>query len=368
MASSDTFGLRRNVDKQIDLTIDEYIGSARPGELLVDLNPQGYLANAQYTVYVGLANGGLQPVGGGGGGGGSGTVTSVGTAGSGLGFTLTGGPIATTGTVTLGVPTAAALRTSLTIGNVANLNLDGNVSNILRGDGTFSSAPSTSSISNGTSSISIPIASGNVVTTVGGVATLTVTSTGANIAGTANVSGAAFFGANANVAGNVNATGNVVVASTEASTSTTTGALRVAGGAGIVGNIHVGGNANVAGNLYALGNSILGSNANVFITGGTAGQVLSTVAGTGALQWVTPFPVSVPDIEWAALADGTGQVFNNAELAHYNSLTSAITVFKDGAKLSNATGDYTLAGTNLTINTWIGTGSIISVGAGYRLV
>ena len=72
-----------------------------------------------------------------GGGGGSGTVTSVGTTGSGLGFSLSGGPITTTGSVNLVTPTSSALRTSLNIGNVANLNLDGNVSNVLAGDGTF---------------------------------------------------------------------------------------------------------------------------------------------------------------------------------------------------------------------------------------
>jgi hypothetical protein len=74
----------------------------------------------------------------GGGGGGSGTVTSVATGGSGLGFSLSGGPITTTGTVTLNAPSATALRTTLNIGNVANLNLTGATTTWLRGDGTFS--------------------------------------------------------------------------------------------------------------------------------------------------------------------------------------------------------------------------------------
>lgn len=72
-----------------------------------------------------------------GGGGGSGTVTSVNTAGSGLGFSLSGGPITTSGTVTLNVPDSTTLRTSLNIGTVANINLNGNVNTVLSGDGSW---------------------------------------------------------------------------------------------------------------------------------------------------------------------------------------------------------------------------------------
>jgi hypothetical protein len=71
---------------------------------------------------------------------GDGTVKRVATAGSGLGFSLTGGPITSNGTVTLNVPTAATLKTTLgvpTVGNIASLDLDGNVSNVLAGDGTW---------------------------------------------------------------------------------------------------------------------------------------------------------------------------------------------------------------------------------------
>ncbi len=68
---------------------------------------------------------------------GTGTVTQVDVAGSGLGFSLAGGPITTTGTVTLATPTAGALRGSLTIGTVANANFSGNTLQWLRGDGTW---------------------------------------------------------------------------------------------------------------------------------------------------------------------------------------------------------------------------------------
>jgi hypothetical protein len=76
-------------------------------------------------------------VGNGGGGTGNGSVTTVNTAGSGLGFTLTGGPITTTGTVTLTTPNVTELRTNLAIGNVANANFTGNGNVVLSGNGAW---------------------------------------------------------------------------------------------------------------------------------------------------------------------------------------------------------------------------------------
>lgn len=70
-------------------------------------------------------------------GDGPGTVTEIGTSGSGLGFSLLGGPISTVGTIVLTVPTSTALRTNLNIGNVANLNLNGNGGQVLSGNGAF---------------------------------------------------------------------------------------------------------------------------------------------------------------------------------------------------------------------------------------
>lgn len=78
---------------------------------------------------------------------GTGTVTTVNTSGSGLGFSLSGGPITTSGTVTLTIPSDTALRTSLNIGNVANINLNGNGQTFLNGGGSFS-APTVSEIAN----------------------------------------------------------------------------------------------------------------------------------------------------------------------------------------------------------------------------
>jgi hypothetical protein len=69
--------------------------------------------------------------------GGSSGVTNVATGGSGLGFSLSGGPITSTGTITLATPNAASLRSSLSIGNVANINFNSSTTQFLRGDGTW---------------------------------------------------------------------------------------------------------------------------------------------------------------------------------------------------------------------------------------
>ena len=120
---------------------------------------------------------------------GNGTVTQINTSGSGLGFNLGGGPITTTGTIALTIPTAANLRSSLTIGNVANLNLNGNGSLYLSGNGSFSVPPGTYSNSN--------------------VANYLPTYTGNLSAGNANISGLTTT-ANANITNTLVATtGNI---------------------------------------------------------------------------------------------------------------------------------------------------------------
>lgn len=107
------------------------------------------------------------------------------------------------------------------IGNIATINLDGNVSNVLAGDGTWIAAGGGggggSSISNGTSNVSIATSNGNVDVFVGGNATARAifTTTGSNFAGTLSVSG------NANV-GNIG-TGILTATGTINSANTITG-------------------------------------------------------------------------------------------------------------------------------------------------
>ena len=99
---------------------------------------------------------------------------------------------------------------SLTVNGVSNL---GNVGNViitggtngfyLQTDGsgnlTWASVPTGTGISNGNSSVTIPVASGNVVTTANGNIILTITETGANVAGTLNVTGVSNLGPIGNV-------------------------------------------------------------------------------------------------------------------------------------------------------------------------
>jgi hypothetical protein len=95
------------------------------------------------------------------------------------------------------IANSVAVANVVGIGNIATINLNGSTTQVLYGNGVFAtlSLPSGNGISNGTSNVSIPVSSGNVNTTVGGVANvLVVTTTGINVAGyinsTGNITGA----------------------------------------------------------------------------------------------------------------------------------------------------------------------------------
>jgi len=242
------------------------------------------------------------------------TSATVGTVGTDtVSFTIQSAPISySAGTgLTLSTKTFSITNTGVTAGTYGNaLNVP---QIILNAQGQVTSAVNVaiglSQLANGTSNVSIPVADGNVRTSVGGVAdVLVVSATGANVAGTANVTGIANLGSNLNVAGHVAITGNVTTAvkanAAVDSTSTTTGTIVVTGGVGVSGNIYAGGNANVTGianvtgninaasNINASGNIIVTGNANLFVPGGTAGQVLTaTGAAGGNLQWTQSLPL-----------------------------------------------------------------------------
>ena len=86
----DIFGISRSISKQVDLTIEQYNGSARDGELIVDLNP----GPTQYRIFVGSANGTMFSAATG--------VDSVNIASN--SFVVTGGPITSSGTITIDIP------------------------------------------------------------------------------------------------------------------------------------------------------------------------------------------------------------------------------------------------------------------------
>ena len=131
----------------------------------------------------------------------------------------TGGVLSVTGNANVGnIGTVAVVATgNVSAGNLevtgkANLGAIGNVTitggangQIIQTDGSGNlsfATISTSGVSNGTSSVTIPTVNGNIDLTSAGNLTLAVTGTGANVAGTLNVTG------NANV-GNIGATDGV---------------------------------------------------------------------------------------------------------------------------------------------------------------
>lgn len=129
----------------------------------------------------------------------AGTLNATGNANVGnLGATS----IVATGTIDFSTTSNVAL------GAVANINITGGSAGYLLstdglGELSWIAPPSTQSITNGSSNVSIPSSGGNVNTSVGGTANvLVVTATGANISGTLNATG------NANV-GNIGATNGV---------------------------------------------------------------------------------------------------------------------------------------------------------------
>jgi hypothetical protein len=102
-------------------------------------NPSDYvITGTTLTITNNLNVGDIVQIGptGGGGAGGTGTVTQVVGNGGGLGFTLTG-TVTSNGNITLNTPTALDLRNTLNIGNVSLINLNGNGSTYLSGDGLW---------------------------------------------------------------------------------------------------------------------------------------------------------------------------------------------------------------------------------------
>ncbi len=97
---------------------------------------------------------------------------------------LANGDITTTNITTTGVAN---------LNSVSNVKISGGTNGFyLQTDGagnlTFAAVPTGTGISNGTSNIAIPVANGNVNTTVGGNTTFVVTGVGANVTGTLGVS------------------------------------------------------------------------------------------------------------------------------------------------------------------------------------
>ena len=222
---------------------------------------------------------------------------------------VTGGNLITTGSANVG--TLAVTGTS-NLGNVGNVIITGGTANYVlqtNGSGNLSwvvqaGSSAASNIANGTSNVNIPTVNGNVNITSAGNTTMVITGTGANVTGTFtasnNVTGAQLVStiaigtapfvvtsttqvANLNVAtaGTVttNAQGNIT------SVGSLTG-LTVSNATGVV-------------DFTTTANVTLGAVANLHISGGTSGQVLST-NGSGGLSFIS--------VSSSSISNGTSNV------------------------------------------------------------
>jgi hypothetical protein len=196
--------------------------------------------------------------------------------------------------------------TGIVIANSA-VSATGNVSaNFFIGNGSqLTGLPASSSIANGNSNVSIPAANGNILFTANAANSMTITSSNVIIGnGAGGIITAGQVTATGNItAGQVTATGNITAnffigngsALTGLSTTSISNGnsnVRVFANANVtissVGNANIvvvtGTGANVAGTLNVTGVVTLTSNANLRISGGSNGQVLTT-DGSSNLRW-----------------------------------------------------------------------------------
>ena len=291
-------------------------------------------------------------------------VLSVTTTGANVAGTLSASGTATVGNLVTGGTLSATGNTT-----VGNLSVTGT---LIAGD------ISVSSIANGTSNVDIVGVSGNVTTSVGGVANVfVVTTTGANVAGTLSASGNANVG-NLAVIGSIavplvkNGTSNIGIESSGNVTigvgGTTNVAVITQSGIYLTGFISTSANANVAnlrtdGLITAVGN----------ITGGniiTPGQVVSSVA-TGTAPLVVTSTTQVANLSVATAGLATYATTANAvaggnvsgTVANATYATSAGSATTAGTVTTNAQPNITSTGTLTTLSV-SGNANIGNIGTG----
>ena len=274
------------------------------------------------------------------------------------------GNLGTTGLVTAGSLTVSGVSN---LGSISNVTITGGSANYLlqtNGSGALSwvAPPSTSTIVNGTSNVSIPSSGGNVNTSVGGVANvLVVTTTGANVTGTLSASG------NANVAnlgtGIVTATGNIGGANINTAGVVSAGGTITGGNLATSGTLSAGGNANVGnigtGIVTATGN-INGAN---IITGGIVSATGNGTFGnitTGGLITATGNITGSQIISTVTTGTAPLVVTSTTQVANLNVATAGTVTT---AAQPNITSTGTLASVSVSGNANIGnigTGGLIT--------
>jgi hypothetical protein len=239
------------------------------------------------------------------------------TAGSGSGGNITGGNVIsantftasgniTSGNANLGNAVTANffIGSGNNLSNIQGANVSGQVGNALVSGTVYTNAqPNITSVgtltslavtgnttsgnligplANGNSNVYIPSSNGNINLTAVSNTTMVITGTGANITGTANISGnlsANNITAGSGTGGNITG-GNLVSANYFTGTLTTAAQPNITSVGTLTGLTSTG-----TADLTGASNVALGPVANVHITGGTNGYVLST-DGSGTLSWV----------------------------------------------------------------------------------
>ena len=283
---------------------------------------------------------------------------------------------------------AVALANVSGAGNIASINIDGAVGNILYGNGVFAPAgagSNSAAIANGTSNINIATAdgsatigiggvgdivtvSGTAVTVVGGVAATYVSGDGANLTALAgaNVTGAVPFASVANSVAGANVSGTVALATlaTDATTANAVAGANVSGAVTFAGTANAMAGANVTGEVTfaATANAVAGANVSGEVTfAGTANAVAyANVTGTPTLGNVSPLNldgnvsnVLRGDGTFAADSDtayGDSNVVTLLNAFGSNTITTTGIIAGVGSGLSglvgaNVTGEVTFAAT-----------------------
>jgi hypothetical protein len=228
-------------------------------------------------------------------------------------------------------------------------------------------------IFNGTTSIEIPVASGNALITVGGVSNVVVvTATGANVTGTANITGAVATGSTLDVVGNItganlNTAGNVWISRdasvaqptirfTDTDTDVTDG--QTFGAVEWFTSDTSGGGARVTAAIRAVAAGAVG-NANVQIltsTNGAAATPKVTVLSTGNVGIANAAPVDTLAVE--------GTMYGSSTLVAVGNITGGNLLTGGSATaIGNIVGGNIATAGLVTVTGNVSAGNVISLGS-----
>jgi hypothetical protein len=322
--------IRRDDNKYTRLSLQQYDGQARDGEIVIDLDT--------YTVWVGDASGALLPVSGGGNAN-TGNITFANTTIS-TANTLSNITIST-------YDTANSITNNWVFDATGNLILPSNTASINYANG----APYGGG-------------SGNIVPAIYFTAPTTgnnQTFTDANLLQySSNTDITLFYNGTLLEYSYYTLSGDTLTVTTPIQAGDSIDIIRSGGGSG--GGSGDYSNANVANYLPTYSGAIadiqLVGNANLSIGGGANGQVLTT-DGAGNLSWAASSSVTaIPAMYFTATSAGNNQTFSNAFLTAYQS-NADITLFYNGALLQDYF--YILSGDTITINTDLNIGDNIDI-------